>query len=134
MEKHLVTIEFRYKDAPKTDDDLTSKDKIITIGVYDDFDEACKHGNELIEKLERKFNLHTFPNGSQAKKERFSSNGGCFGGKKTLITDLAYLKTPFSFYAKITKLNYDVIDIVIDDVVNASKRYIEYKKLLQESE
>ena len=38
MEKHLVTIEYRYSDAPKHEDDYTSRTKKKTIGVYDDFD------------------------------------------------------------------------------------------------
>lgn len=127
MEKFLVTIEFRYSDAPRYEDDCTSKNKEITIGVYDDFDEACKCGNELMEKLESKFKLHKFPDGREAKRERFSKNGGCFGYKHDLITNLAYLKTPFQFYAKITTLRYGVIDDIINDVVCATKRYREYK-------
>lgn len=127
MEKYLVTIEFRYSDAPKYDDDLTCKNKTVTIGVYDDYDEACVYGNKLMENLESKFKLHKFPNGLEAKQERFSKNGGCFGTKHNLITNLAYLKTPFEFYAKITTLKYDAIDDVINDVVGACKRYREYK-------
>ena len=127
MEKYLLSIEFRYSDAPKYEDGYTSRTKNVTIGVYDDFDEACKYGNELMENLESKFPLHEFPNGLKAKKERFSKNGGCFGGKYDLITNLAYLKTPFEFYAKITTLSYNVINDVINDVVSATKRYKEYK-------
>jgi hypothetical protein len=100
---------------------------MITIGVYDTFEEACKNGNKLLETLERKFELHQFPDGRKASKERFSKNGGCFGGKKTLVTNLAYLKTPFEFYAKIETLEYSPIDEVIENVVSASKRYINYK-------
>jgi len=127
-EKHLVTIEFRYSDAPRHEEDYTSRTKKVTIGVYDDFDEACKNGNALLEKLEGKFDLHVFPNGKgKAQKERFSKNGGCFGSKKNLITNLAYLKTPFDFFAKITTLKYDSIDESIDEVVESVKRYRDYK-------
>jgi len=85
--------------------------------VFDDFDNACLEGNKLLENLESKFPLHVFPNGKGvAKKERFSKNGGCFGSKLTLITDLAYLKTPFTFYAKITTLNYEDINSIIDGI------------------
>ena len=35
MEKYLVRIEFRYSDAPETEDGCTSKSKEVTIGVYD---------------------------------------------------------------------------------------------------
>ena len=127
MEKYLVTIEFRYSDAPKHEDDYTSRSKTVTIGIYDDFDDACKYGNELMENLESKFQIHRFPDGTNAKKDRFSKHGGCFGSKNVLITNLAYLKTPFEFYAKITTLKYDEINEAINSVVEAAKRYREYR-------
>ena len=127
MEKYLVTIEFRYSDAPPEGYNYTSHTKTVTIGVYDDFDDACKYGNELMENLESKFQIHTFPDGTKAKKDRFSKNGGCFGSKNVLITNLAYLKTPFEFYAKITTLKYDEINDVINDVIKSVKRYREYR-------
>ena len=127
MEKYLVSIEFRYSDAPETEDGTTSKNKMVTIGVYNTFKDACQNGNNLLEVLESKFELHQFPDGRKASKERFSKNGGCFGGKKNLVSSLAYLKTPFEFYAKIETLEYSPIDEVIENVVSASKRYINYK-------
>lgn len=130
MEKYLVRIDFRYSDAPKTEDGCTSKNKMVTIGVYDTFEDACQNGNNLLEVLESKFELHQFPDGSKASKERFSKNGGAFGSKKTLVTDLAYLKTPFNFYAEIETLNYNPIDEVIDEVVSSSKRYKDYINIL----
>lgn len=126
MEKFLLTIEFRYSDAPDSYGS-THKDKMVTIGVYDDFDEACVAGNGLMENLESKYPLYTFPDGSTAKKERFSKNGGCFGMKNDLISNLAYLKTPFSFFAKITTLHYDNVGEVIEDVTRSVKRYQDYK-------
>ena len=127
MEKYLVKIEFRYSDAPKTEDGSTTRNKMVTIGVYDTFEDACLNGNNLLETLESKFESHQFPDGRKAPKERFSKNGGCFGGKNTLVTNLAYLKTPFEFYAKIETLKYNPIDEVIEDVVSSSKRYRSYK-------
>ena len=128
MEKYLVTIEFRYSDAPETEDERsTSKTKMVTIGIYDTFEDACQNGNNLLEVLESKFELHQFPDGRKASKERFSKNGGCFGSKNTLVTNLAYLKTPFEFYAKIETLKYNPIDEVVKNVVSASKRYRNYK-------
>jgi len=127
MEKYLAKIEFRYYDAPETEDGNTSKNKIVTIGIYDTFEDACQNGNNLLKFLESKFKLHQFPDGSKASKQRFSKNGGCFGSKNTLVTNLAYLKTPFEFYAKIETLKYSPIDAVIENVVGASKRYMSYK-------
>ena len=130
MKKYLVKIEFRYSDAPKTEDESTSKNKIITIGIYDTFEDACQNGNNLLEVLESKFELHQSPGCRKTSKERFSKNGGCFGSKKTLVANLAYLKTPFEFYATIETLKYSPIDEAIESVVSASKRYISYKKKL----
>ncbi len=123
MKKYLVTIEFRYKTAPKFEGDITSKNKTITIGIYDEFDEACIVGNNLLEILEKRFELHTFPNGTKASRERFSVNGGCFGSKNTLVSNLAYLRTPFSFYAKITTLKINPIESEIDNVLQSIKNY-----------
>jgi hypothetical protein len=126
MEKYLVTIEFRYSDAPKYDYDYdsTSRNKEVTIGVYDDFDDACKGGNKVLEYLETKYKL----NPNYNRKERFSKNGGCFGSKRTLISNLAYIQTPFTFYAKITTLKYeDSIEDVIDSVANSVSNYRKYK-------
>ena len=127
MIKYLVRIEFRYCDAPKIDSMITSKNKRVTVGVYDTFEDACINGNDLLETLESKFELHRFPDGRKAPKERFSKNGGCFGGKHTLITNLAYLKTPFTFYAEIETLKYDNIGEVIEDILSASKKYKNYR-------
>jgi len=124
-EKYLVTIEFRYSDAPKFEDDCTSRNKVVTIGIYSDFDIACNSGNDLLKKLESQFKLNPHWN----KKERFSKNGGCMGTRKTLISNLSYLQTPFTFYAKITTLKCVMpIENAIDDVISAQKRYNQYRK------
>jgi len=129
MEKYLVTIEFRYSDAPKYEGDKFPQhmSKKITIGVFDTRDVANEAGNMLLEILENRFELHKFPSGLFAERKRFSNNGGCFGYPKDLITNLAYLKTPFEFYTKITKLKYDDIRQAISEVLEATSRYKEYK-------
>lgn len=126
MERYLVTIEFRYSDAPDSKRDYTSRDKTITIGTYDEFEVACAYGNRVLETLESRFKLHRFPDGRDAKKDRFSINGGCFGGKNNLVTNLAYLNTPFAFYAKITTQNYVDVNETIDEVLASVKRYRKY--------
>lgn len=122
-----MRVEFQYVDAPKTEDDHASRETIITIGVYDSYDEACTAGNKLLESLEKIFPLHKFPNGTYAGRNRFSKNGGPFGGRRSLVTNLAYLQTPFSFYAKIETLKYASIDETISNVIESIKRYREYK-------
>jgi len=131
VEKHLVTIEFRYNDAPGSFGS-TYKEKVVTIGVYDTFADAAKHGNDLLGTLEARFPLHVFPGGNKAAKERFSENGGCFGGKNYLVTNTAYLKTPFDFYAKITTLAHIPATEAIDDVLAAVQRYSAHYKALKQ--
>ena len=133
MEKYLVTIEFRYLGIPKNEFHSSSMNKKVTIGIFDEFEDAWKGGNKILELLESKFKLHVFPNGKgEAKKERFSKNGGAFGSKNNLITDLAYLKTPFSFFAKITTLKLDSVEESIDEVLSSVKNYKEFKILNEE--
>lgn len=127
MTKELVTIEFRYRDITKDGLDYRHISKTVTIGVYDTFDEAIEAGNKVLELLELRFPLHVFPKGNKAAKERFSKNGGCFGSANRLVTNLAYLKTPFEFYAKIQQLKYDDVDLSILEVLDATKRYREFK-------
>jgi hypothetical protein len=126
--KYLVQIEFRYSKAPKDEIDTDYSSKTITIGVFNDFNEAFDEGNKVLEFLESRFNLHEFPNGTKAIKERFSLNGGCFGSKKTLITNMAYLQTPFSFFAKITELKHESIDEALNYILKSVKDYREWKK------
>lgn len=121
LEKYLVTIEFRYVSITGMENEHIPKSKVVTIGVFDTFEIACENGNSVLEILESKFELHQFPDGSKAAKERFSKNGGCFGGKKDLVSNLAYLKTPFKFYAKIETLKYEPINEVIDNVISSVK-------------
>ena len=126
MEKYLLTIEFRYNDAPKLEGEYEpsqSISKTITLGVFDTRDEANLTGNKAMEVFEKHFKLNPHYN----KKERFSNNGGCFGNPNSLITDLAYLQTPFSFYAKIEKLKYEDVEQTIINAVEAVKRYRKYK-------
>ena len=126
MEKFLVTFEFRYNHTPDKLD-ITSSTKIITVGVYNTFQNACTCGNNELEKLENIFKIHTFPSGLRAKKERFSLNGGCFGSKVILISNLAYLKTPFDFYAKITTLNHSSVETEAKTLTNLENEYKRFK-------
>lgn len=125
MTKELLTIEFRYHDVPKGDFDGGHRSKTITIGVFDTLEEAIVEGNKAMEIFEKHFKLNPHWN----KKERFSKNGGCFGYPHRLITALAYLQTPFEFYAKIEQLKYNDVDETIAEVLEAGKRYKKYKVL-----
>lgn len=121
--KYLVTIEFRYCDIKNYDDEPSYISKTVTIGIYDCYNEACNYGNNILEVMENKFELHKFPDGRVAFKERLNK-------KNNLITNLAYLKTSFQFYLKITELKYDEINKTINEVLESVKRYNTYKETL----
>lgn len=118
MKKYLVTFEFRYTIYAK-DDDSDNKyiTKVNTIGVFDTVEEAISNGNKNLEVLENHFNL----NPNYNKRERFSKNGGCLGNAKFLISDLAYLVTPFRFFAKITPLHYEDTESTILNILKDIK-------------
>jgi hypothetical protein len=126
MTKELVTIEFRYYDKPKNEDFSGSENKIITIGIFNTFDEAIVEGNKALEVFEKHFKLNSAWN----KKDRFGKTNGCFGYPQRLITPLAYLQTPFDFYAKIEQLKFGDVDQTITEILEAGKRYKEYRNNL----
>lgn len=124
MRKYLVTIRFTYNDAPKYDFLSGYTQKTITIGVYDTQNEAIANGNKALEVFEKHFPLNPHWN----VKERFSKNGGPIGDPKHLVTDMAWITTPFSLSANITVLDYMDVEATINNVLEAQKRYKEYKK------
>ena len=123
MKKFLVDIEFRYNDAPDSCGG-TYKSKTVTIGVYDTAEEAYSAGNAALMGLEKRFPL----NKNWNRKERFSKNGGCFGYPKHLITESAYLITPFSFFAQVTPLDIAPVMPAVDDVLQSIERYKTHKE------
>ena len=133
MEKYLVDIEFRYLDKKPEKNDCDYISKTITIGIYNTLEEANEAGNKQLEFLEKHFELHKFPQGHYVTKERFGKNGGYFGLYKDLITNLAYLKTPFSFYANVKKLQYGDLDTFIKEAMDSCERYRKYKVTLSEN-
>jgi len=120
--RYLLQIEFRY---PRVDRGPGSQ--TVTLGVFDTFSDAALEGNAALKELEKTFPLHSFPDGSQAKPERFSKHGGPFGTANNLVTNLAYLKTPFQFFAKITSLQSPELMSVVQDVIREVREYREYR-------
>lgn len=122
MEKYLVTIEFSYMDVPESNLFTGHKNKTITIGVYDNEEDAISDGNKALEVFEKHFALNPHYN----TKERFSKNGGCFGSPNYLISNMTWITTPFAVYAKITVLYCQDVEKTINYVLDAEKRYNEY--------
>ena len=121
--KYLVTIEFRYSDAPVSEQDGGHRSKKVTVGVFDDMEAAHENANKVLEVLESKFEL----NPNTARRERFSKNGGWFGRPTNLVTNLGYLRTPFEFFLKVITLNFDSVENTIGEILEAVERYRDFE-------
>lgn len=115
MDKFLLTIEFRYHVVPKYDSDLYDKSDVVTIGVYDSFDEAIDNGNEVLKMLSDNFKFY----GS-----KFGKNNGPFGSPTMLVCSA--FKYP-EVFCKITKLKYFDIKQTMNNALNSEKEYREWE-------
>lgn len=118
MKKQLLTIEFRYNDAPKSDNGSTCVNKTITVGIYDTIAEAVDAGNESLIVLAEHFQVR--PN------DKFKVNG-LFGFPDRLVTNTCYPTKGVQYFAQIKALNFDDLDQTIADAFKASQRYRDYK-------
>jgi hypothetical protein len=118
LNKYVVKLELRYSDAPN-DIGSTYRTNIITLGVFDDVQQAYTCGNESLAELEKHYPL----NKNWNRKERFSANGGCFGSAKHLISDSGYLTTPFSFFLSIETLKHTLMMEAVQAAHDATIRY-----------
>lgn len=112
MTKELLTVEFRYLDRPKNENDRFNKEKIVTIGIFDTIEEAIKKGNETLKILNSKF---TFWEIFQIK-DRFNL-------PTRLVADDAY-----KVFISIKQLKFDDLKETMDETFEALNRYIDYKK------
>jgi len=106
MIKYLVTMEYRYSDAPD-DFNCTYRNKEDTIIISDNIKEAIKEGNKVLIELEKNFKL----NPNYNIKQRLG-----VGYMKRLISNLGYINTPFTFFLKITELKHNCIKESIKNV------------------
>lgn len=120
--KELVTIEFRYMDAPKGEHDSGNKNKTITVGIFDTLDEAIEKGNEAIKELSKHFQVRADDN----FMPKF-----LFGFPKRLVTNTCYPTKGIQYFAKITKLEFDDLNDTITETFSAVERYKEYKSKLE---
>lgn len=115
--KYLATIEFQYYGV--RNDEESQKTQLLTIGVFEDKNEAHSEANKILERLEQHFKLNPKYN----KRERFTSRSF------NLISNLGYLETPFTFYVKIQQLNYlENLDDKIEEILIDIKKYKQLKE------
>ena len=103
MKEYLVTIEYRFNGEP---DSFGShyRSKIDTIGIFKDIKNAVIAGNGVLKQIEERFGLY-------GSKSRLAENN-------KLISNLGYIETPFTFYLKITTLEYNNVANTIDSILN----------------
>lgn len=78
--------------------------------MYDDQDQALNAGNEALRELEKLFPMHVFPNGEEAPKQKLSRIN-------SIVSEMAYLKTPFNFYMKIETIFKNTIGEFVGSVL-----------------
>lgn len=122
--QELLTIEFRYMDAPENVSLAGCKTKIITIGVFDTILEAVNIGNNMLAILSQHFQVR--------KDDKFKVEG-LFGYPNRLVSNCCYPTRGISYFAKITKLNFDGLQESVTDVFNARDRFDEYNRNNKES-
>lgn len=123
MIKEILTIEFRYKDAPEYEADSEHKTKTLTIGIFDTLEEAVEKGNELLNILSKTFEVRS--------NDVFSLHGSFGGYPKRLVTNCSYPTKQIQYFAKISKLEFLDLQETIDQTFEARKRYEQYKQTLE---
>lgn len=118
MKKELLTIEFRYRDKPKGNYDGGTRSKTITIGIYDDLEEAISEGNKALDILTHSFEVRG--------DDTFQLNH-LFGRPKRLVTNTCYPTKGIQFFAKIESLKFDDLQESIKETFMAYERYKEFE-------
>lgn len=112
MTKQLITIEFRYREIPKSDLMSEHVNKTITIGIYDTIEEAVKEGNNALNKLAKKYKF----------RKRFSTHG-FMGHPDRLVVDGSW-----TVFAKIDELKFDDLEATVKEVEESNKKFIKWEK------
>lgn len=108
MQKELVAIEFRY--SINKEEEKEHRTRKITIGVYDSLEEAINKGNEALDYLSQHFEIR-----DKFKKIHL------FGNPKKLVTNTSYPTKGIQFFATITTLNFDSLDVTTNEIFNQLK-------------
>lgn len=119
MIKELVTIEFRYYDSPECDGLSGYTERNITIGIFDNIDEAIIAGNLAIDELAINFEVRS--------DDKFMNNY-LFGNPKRLVSNCCYPTNGIQYFAKITPLIFKDVKEMVDEAFLAYYRYKEYKE------
>ena len=118
MKKYLLDVEFRYRVVPRGEFCSDSESKKVTIGVFDDLDEAINKGNEVVTKLEKdgKFSF-----GDKFKKIDYS------GRHTNLVCDF-FQKHKVEVFIHLETLHYDDLDEVMTNAFSSQEKYNKWLK------
>lgn len=117
--KRLVTIELRYEDRPVNEDVGGYTTRTITIGIYDTLDEAIEQGNKAIELLSKYF---------EVRSDDYFDKNALFGMPRTLVSNCCYRTQQIAYFAKITPLHFNDLEVAIKEAFAARERYVQYLK------
>ena len=105
--KEMVSIEFRYSSVTLENRHVC---KTITLGIFDDLITAVAEGNRALKKLSETFEV----------REKFKVKG-LFGSPVRLITNWCYPTNDIAYFAKITRLSFEDLDLTIETILNEAK-------------
>lgn len=117
--KRLVTIELRYEDRPVNEDVGGYTTRTITIGIYDTLDEAIEQGNKAIEILSKYF---------EVRSDDYFDKNALFGMPRILVSNCCYRTQQIAYFAKITPLHFNDLEVAIKEAFAARERYVQYLK------
>jgi len=113
MTKEIVTIELRYQDVPRFENDGQHRTKTITVGIFDTLGEAITEGNKAISVLSKRFEVRA---GDEFKLKHL------FGTPQRLVTNTCYPTKGIQYFAKIETLVFDDLDKAINETFEAFDR------------
>jgi len=113
--KELLDVEFSYHVVPASDLHSDRESKTVTIGIYDNIEDAVNDGNKILKRLGRKFRFN----------DSFKTNG-LFGRPTRLVCDFGTNKG-VEVFVHIRQLVIDDIDKVMDTAFANQTAYMKWK-------
>lgn len=118
--QEILTVEFRYMDAPQDGLDLADhRTEVVTIGIYDTLEEAIKEGNKTLGLLSKYFEVR---HDDKFKKVHL------FGSPKRLVTNTCYSTKGIQYFAQIKQHKFSDLVNVVGECFDSADRWIKWTK------
>lgn len=111
MKKYLLTFEFRYESVPVHEDAGGHKTKTVTVGIYDNIEDAVVHGNNALQSVSPLFDI----------RDKFKVKG-LWGLPDKLVTN-TFTKDRVHFFAKITVLDFSNLQAIATTAIKERKDF-----------